>query len=487
MSPRLLSRSLPTLLLAGAALCAPLQASVLVVTKTTDSADGACNADCSLREAIQAANATGTADTVILAAGTYTLTRAGAGENQAATGDLDVSSEIAVVGAGARATVIDANGLDRAFHVLGDGRLDLLGLTIEGGAVTGNGGGIAVDTANGWLALRQVTVAGNQATGHGGGIFLAGESAIAGSTLANNQAFGKGGGIQVDATGSAELTNSTLFGNHAGTTGGGLNSEENGESALTEVTIVGNSATTNGGGVVGKSTPFLSFSVPVLERSIVADNSAGSDPDCSGIVGSAGHNLVAIACSGYDGDPTDLTGTAGVPLAAGLGSFGDQGGPTDTVALLADSPAVDAADSCSDSDQRGVGRPVGEACDLGAVEYTAACLNDGTTLCLLDGRFAVTVAFATGQGQEGVGRADLLSDESGTFWFFRAENRELFVKVLDACNEFDRFWVFASGLTNVAVTLTVVDTQTGETKVYENPQGEDFVPRLDTGAFATCG
>jgi CSLREA domain-containing protein len=71
-----------------------------VVTKTTDTADGTCDADCSLREAIIAANGQSGTDTIILSAGTYDLSILGAGENAAATGDLDVTESITIDGVG---------------------------------------------------------------------------------------------------------------------------------------------------------------------------------------------------------------------------------------------------------------------------------------------------------------------------------------------------------------------------------------------------
>jgi hypothetical protein len=80
-----------------------------------------------------------------------------------------------------------------------------------------------------------------------------------------------------------------------------------------------------------------------------------------------------------------------------------------------------------------------------------------------------------------------LNDGSGSFWFFKDDNTEVTVKVIDACvAEFDRYWVFASGLTNVEVVLTVTDTEAGRSRVYFNPQGTAFAPVQDTDAFATC-
>jgi hypothetical protein len=113
------------------------------------------------------------------------------------------------------------------------------------------------------------------------------------------------------------------------------------------------------------------------------------------------------------------------------------------------------------------------------------CVPGPTTLCLEDGRFKVEARWATENGS-GAGQAVGLTDDSGRFWFFGEENPEIVVKVIDACASYDRFWVFASGLTNVEVQLTVTDTQEGRTRQYFNPQGKAFAPIQDTGAFATC-
>jgi hypothetical protein len=87
-----------------------------------------------------------------------------------------------------------------------------------------------------------------------------------------------------------------------------------------------------------------------------------------------------------------------------------------------------------------------------------------------------------------VGQAILASGDSGEFWFFNPENTELVVKVLDACDlaGFNSFWVVAAGLTNVELTLTVTDTDSGQVREYENPPRNPFAPVLDTSAFETC-
>ena len=80
-----------------------------------------------------------------------------------------------------------------------------------------------------------------------------------------------------------------------------------------------------------------------------------------------------------------------------------------------------------------------------------------------------------------------MTGDTGYFWFFSSNNVEMVVKTLNACGlPPGRFWVFAGGLTDVNVVMTVTDTQTGTVKTYTNPQGTAFQPIQDTSAFATC-
>jgi|CXWL01.1.fsa_nt_gi hypothetical protein len=118
---------------------------------------------------------------------------------------------------------------------------------------------------------------------------------------------------------------------------------------------------------------------------------------------------------------------------------------------------------------------------------TGACTPSATRLCLNRGRFAVDVAWETPQGQSGDGRGVQLTADTGYFWFFQESNVEMVVKLLDGCGLNQRFWVFAGGLTNVRVTMTVTDTATGQVKTYTNPQSTRFEAIQDTSAFATCG
>jgi hypothetical protein len=114
------------------------------------------------------------------------------------------------------------------------------------------------------------------------------------------------------------------------------------------------------------------------------------------------------------------------------------------------------------------------------------CARDSTELCLHD-RFRVSATSNTPNGQEGSAHPVSLGENSGGFWFFEPGNLELLVKVINACAPpWNHYWVFASGLTNVEVTLSVEDVESGETWKFENPQGQKFPPIQDTLAFETC-
>jgi hypothetical protein len=113
------------------------------------------------------------------------------------------------------------------------------------------------------------------------------------------------------------------------------------------------------------------------------------------------------------------------------------------------------------------------------------CNANDTTLCLGGGRFRVRAAWKTSTGA-GSARVVGLTPDTGYLWFFSQGNVEAIVKVLDGCGLNGRHWVFAGGLTDVEVTLTVEDATTGAKKTYRNPAGKAFQPIQDTAAFSTC-
>lgn len=102
------------------------------------------------------------------------------------------------------------------------------------------------------------------------------------------------------------------------------------------------------------------------------------------------------------------------------------------------------------------------------------------------GRFRVSAIWRTPNGESGEAHPVALTEETAYFWFFDPSNVEVVLKVLDGCSFSNRLWVFAGGLTDVAVFLRVEDLSTGVTKTYSNPLGTAFAPVQDTAAFATC-
>jgi hypothetical protein len=116
---------------------------------------------------------------------------------------------------------------------------------------------------------------------------------------------------------------------------------------------------------------------------------------------------------------------------------------------------------------------------------SGACVSDADTLCLNGGRFKVEATFNT-NSQSGTAQVVKLTDETGYMWFFNANNVETVVKVLNACAVNNRYWVFAGGLTDQGVVITVTDTVTQLTKTYTNTRGQTWVTITDTNALAAC-
>ncbi|HEX4962832.1 MAG TPA: M64 family metallopeptidase [Thermoanaerobaculia bacterium] len=117
---------------------------------------------------------------------------------------------------------------------------------------------------------------------------------------------------------------------------------------------------------------------------------------------------------------------------------------------------------------------------------TSPCVASDTVLCLNHNRFRVEASFQAPGQPTGTAHVSKLTDETGYLWFFAASNVEAVLKVIDACSFNQRFWVYAGGLTDVRVDITVTDTKTGTVKTYSNPQGAKFQPIQDSSAFNTC-
>lgn len=386
-----------------------VHADTITVTTTADEVNN--DGDCSLREAILAANgdtavdactAGSGADVITLPPGTYTLSLAGAGENAAQTGDLDLTANITINGGGMNNSIIDGADLDRIFEVHSGAEVTINDLTMRNGSTT-SGGGISV---LGTLTLNNSRVTDNTATGVGGGISANGTVTVIRSRIDGNQASGgggiylgfypvtvinseisgntaTGGGGGISSSGILNVVNSTVSGNSAGVSGGGLYTVESNNNHLYNVTISNNTADSDSNDS-GDGGGLFALGGTTATNTLIGgniDNSPGQKrPDCSGTITSEGYNLITnvTGCT-INGDTTgNLTG-----VVANLGPLQNNGGPSHTQALLAGSPAINAGNpgGCRDhndlllgTDQRGFSRPANGSplCDIGAYEAGAS-------------------------------------------------------------------------------------------------------------------
>ena len=114
------------------------------------------------------------------------------------------------------------------------------------------------------------------------------------------------------------------------------------------------------------------------------------------------------------------------------------------------------------------------------------CAASSSTLCLGAERFRIAVEWRDYQGRRGTGQAHPLTGDSGLFWFFNDANLEVLVKVVDACTDYSRHWLYAAATTDVEYTLTATDSTSGRSRSYFNPLGRSSPAVTDTDAFATC-
>ncbi len=309
--------------------------------------DGDCRSAsgaCTLRAAVMEANALPGRQEIVIPPGTYTLTLTGSDEDSAATGDLDITGNVSIVGSGADRTSISASALDRVFHVLPGATLEITDLTIANGGGVQTGGGIRNE---GTLTMSRTAVDGNSAFVGGGIANATGAMAtIQESTISRNAATGEsgdGGGIFTD--GVLTLLNTTISGNSAIDSGGGIRLNTSADVMILHSTVA-NNAGVNGAGIWNAAGE-ASFS-----NSIVT-NRIGGTPSSD-----LGYNILGV-------DP-------------GLGPLEDNGGRTATHALTAGSAAIDAGRPLALPGVRGVPRfdqrsdpytrVYGGRIDIGAVE-----------------------------------------------------------------------------------------------------------------------
>jgi CSLREA domain-containing protein len=486
-------RRLTPALLFALILPTALQAAIYIPNKSADTNDCVCDSDCSLREAIAAANQNPGEDVILLRAGTYTLTASGP-----ATGNLQIQGDTILLGDGAGRTIIDGGGLDGIFYVASGATVQIQDVTLRDGRSPGAGG--AIRNQGDLTLLRTIltgnsSVAGTAGPGQGGAIVSDGSSAsltITDSTIAGNTAQGAGGAIA--AGGDVSLANVTVAGNRTtNDLGGGLYFFTNSRVTVNNATVAGNAAAVKGGGILVETSLFIGTS-PKVTNSIIAGNSAPVGPDCAGGLDTA-YDLVGngAGCAGPSAANHDKVGTAASPLDPRLGPLSGNGGPTPTLALLAGSPALNAgspaapgsaAGACLATDQRDIRRPGAATCDIGAFEATAACVTGGNTLCLNNSRFKVTANWQTPTTYGGAANAAARDGNNGYFWFSDTGSVEVTAKVLDNCAVNGHYWLFLGGMTNARVDLTITDTQTGHVTTYTNQSGQAFRTLINRTTFA---
>jgi hypothetical protein len=251
------------------------------------------------------------------------------------------------------------------------GTLSVTNSTVSDNSTATAGGGI--DNL-GMLTLTNSTLSGNSANSqNGGGIEnFANKLTVTNSTISDNSTTASGGGIDNGSSAMLTLTNSTLSGNSAND-GGGIENEEFGILTLVNSTLSGNSANSVGG-IENETNGSVT-----LKNTLLASGPSGANCLSNGTFSSDGHNLSDDkTCNSFFNATGDLNNTS-----AGLdpGGLKDNGGLTQTIALLAISAAVDAVpvsptNYCTATDgttpiatdQRGMARPQGTACDIGAFE-----------------------------------------------------------------------------------------------------------------------
>lgn len=442
----------------------------LIVTKTADTADGICDSDCSLREAIAVASS---GDTVTFDSGLFMtprIIRLGS--------MLLIDKNLTIHGVGG--VIIDGNNVCRVFDINNLGTATLTDMTITGGNGSGivitNDGGAIINSGN--LTLVNVTVTGNSTSGgNGGGIAngsLSGATmTIVSSTISDNSASGSvnGGGIYT-ASGSLSITGSTISGNLTGSSGGGVYAQSgtltisgsaivnnrssfdgggvDGSAAISNTTISGNRSARSGGGFYGSGTltnatvsnnsvadniisPGGGIFIPLgsslaIGNSIVAGNvilgpvNPTNGRDIGGAFTSNGNNLVQVRNGGSGFVSSDLPdGTD--PL---LASLANNSGLSATDALQINSPAIDAGNNAlivGSTDQRGAGfaRIVFGTVDIGAYEIqgpTAAMVPVEGKVITVNGR-PINKAKVTISGPTSVCYA-----ETNPFGFYRFDSVE---------------------------------------------------------------
>ena len=316
------------------------------VTKTADTNDGFCDADCSLREAVFLAD---TGDTIIFSPlfnSPQTITLGGT--------QLVINFSFSITGPGSSLLTVGGNNLSRIFQINAGSTVSISGMKITGGnpGLGGNGGAIR---NSGSLNLTDVDVNGNTADQNGGGIYSTSNLTLLNSVVRNNNAAknkgggiyhgngtltitnsavsnnacpdtiasnGHGGGLEF-GFGTGTITGSTFTGNQASNIGGGISIEE-GTLTITNSTVSGNSATQFGGGIsIGRSCVAPTPCSLTVNNSTISGNTATTGAGgTGGGIGAEFDSTLTVNSSTISGNTSGGTtgGSGGGIFAAGISS-----------------------------------------------------------------------------------------------------------------------------------------------------------------------
>lgn len=366
----------------------------LIVTRTDDPAPNGCLPnDCSLREAVIASNASTNINDVITFAvdGPFVLSQAGALEDAAATGDLDITDSVTIAGNGKDSTIIDGGAIDRVFQIMGGAKVTFTDLTIQNGLVDPvddfeSGGGLYASDFGTRVHLLRTIVRNNHAHASGSGTGSAGAASsvldswliIEDSAVYGNSADEQAALLNFNA--EVDIINSTVYGN-AGDSQAILNLNDS-RLLVRSSTIAANSSQA---AIMSRASNSGESAKVTLQNSIISgpENACAIEASsgATATFTSLGNNIATDNTCNLD-DPTDYPNTD-----PKLGPLADNGGNTMTAALLKGSPALDNGNDqgCPERDQRGLSRVNRDGngdggfdqngCDIGAFELQNRITN----------------------------------------------------------------------------------------------------------------
>ncbi len=331
-------------------------AASITVNGTADTI--ANDGQCTLREAIINANNDNTSgstdcaagsgsDTLILPAGTYVLTLSGF-DNTSAGGDLDINSDITIIGAGAGSTIIRQTvATERVIHIVSNYTVNISGVTITGGDEGNAQGGGGVQN-NGTLTINNSVITGNTTTTNGGGVFNAnGALVIQNVTFSGNSAAGRGGGLLTTGTGTLSIRdslfeNNTAAGNNSYDGGGAIHTDHDitvqrttfrnntytgsahgggailatgGITAISDSVFEGNQGDGNGGGAIASAGDFFSPTL-IVTTSTFQNNTATGNFGEGGAINANGN--LSVTRSTFDGNRANGNDASGSGNGGGI-------------------------------------------------------------------------------------------------------------------------------------------------------------------------